>query len=261
MKNFKLDRKIIWRRPASTDCAQAFYPSFYKDIIKRDSFFKENFKVEIVNADTKKLKNIFIPLYLDEVANRPDFTLDKENIATILSEKLVASPNYKFLFVYDKDEVVTAILFALKNNGLHLAYKANRKYFDKTLSHKATISYWTEKLIFEYGIEQGVSFFSYGKDSNPYFGRTRIGLSLYKIKTGMKPRRPEVDSSFPITDFDEQSFLSKKEPLLFFGNPDESSYYQDCFLYYPEGSISASYLKEFEKIFNWSGINLFFISY
>jgi len=261
MKIFELDSKITWRRSAKIDIAQAFYPSFYKDIIKRENFFKENFKVEIIDAELEKLNNIFIPLYMEEVAGRSDFTLDKEKISSQLAEKITNNNNYKFLFVFDKNEAVTAVLFSLKNNGLYLAYKANKKDFNKTLSHKATVSYWTEKLIFEYGKERGVSFFSYGKDSNPYFGKTRIGLSLYKIKTGMKPKKPAVNSAFSVRSFDEQAIKDKNEPVIFFSNPDEKNYYKDCFLYYPHGSINESYLKEFEKIFEWSGIRMNFCNY
>lgn len=255
MKNFELDSKIIWRRSADIGIDQAFYPSFYKDIIKRESFFKENFKVEIANADVEKLKNIFIPLYMEEVASREDFTLNKENIISQITEKITKNNHYKFLFVFDKEEAVTAILFSLKNNGLYLAYKANKKYFDKALSHKATVSYWTEKLIFEYGKECGVDFFSYGKDSNPYFGKTRIGLSLYKIKTGMKPKRPGSNSIFSTVGFDEQAFKDKNDPIIFFENPNGDGFYQNCFLYYPKDSLHESFVNEFEVVSEWAGIS------
>lgn len=261
MKIFEIDSKIAWRRSAGIDIANVFYPSFFKDITKRESFFKENFKVEIIDADLEKLKNIFIPLYMEEVANRDDFTLDRENIELQLIDKVSKNNNYKFLFVHNKDEVVTAILFSLKKNGLYLAYKANRKDFDKTLSHKATVSYWTEKLIFEYGKEIGVDFFSYGIDSNPYFGRNRIGLSLYKIKTGMKPKK--YNSVAPVVKqrLSEQEIKDRNEPVIFFDNPGEGGLYEDCFLYYPHGSINESYLGEFIKVFKWSGINLQVVVY
>ncbi|MDD3487617.1 MAG: hypothetical protein PHF35_04575 [Candidatus Moranbacteria bacterium] len=211
--------------------------------------------MEIVDADMEKLEKKFVPLYMKEIASRQDFTLDREKIVSQLADKISQENYYKFLFIYYGKEIVTAIMFSLKNNGLYLSYKANNKDFDKALSHKATVSYWTEKLIFNYGKSLGIKFFSYGRDSNPYIGKTRIGLPLYKLKTGMKAKKPPTEDSYDTADFSAESLKKHDQPLFFFTNPDESGFYKDCFLYYPEGSIDESYLKEFKKVTSWSEIN------
>lgn len=261
MEIFQLDNKIRWRRDANVDISQAFYPSFYKDIMKRDSFFKDNFRVEIIDASIDILKNKFEPLYMSEVASRDDFTLNRNEIMSQLADKIAKNNIYKFLFVYYGNEVVTEALFSLKKDGLYMGYKANKKDFDKTLSHKATVSYWTEKIIFDYGKSVGVKYFSYGKDSNPYFGKTRIGLPLYKIKTGMKPKKPDSDSNFVIAEYSEESLKKRGEPILFFNNPNRANFYTNCFLFCPNELLNESYLKEFEKVFKWAAINLNLIRY
>ncbi|EKE11580.1 MAG: hypothetical protein ACD_15C00059G0018 [uncultured bacterium] len=260
-KEFTIDNKIIWRRNASDDISNVFYPSFYKDINKRESFFNENFKVQFTDADVDKMEKFFLPLYAKEVMSREDFTLDKKTIATELIEKIKTSDIYKFLFIFHKDELVASVLFSIKDGGLFVSYRTFNRGFDKNLSHKATVNYWSEKLIFNHGKEQGASFYSYGKDSNPYIGKTRLGLSLYKIKTGMKPRKPLPTTAFETNKFDDAFFIEKSEPILFFSNADENEFYKECYLYYPHDSINDSYLKEFEKVLNWARIKFNPISY
>lgn len=135
-----------------------------------------------------------------------------------------------------------------------MGYRALKKDFDKALSHKATVGYWGEKLIFNYGKSLGVQFFSYGKDSNPYIGRSRIGLPLYKIKTGMRPKKPLSTTPFTTEKKSADFFIKYDEPLLLFSDPDAADFYKSCYLYYPNGSLNESYLTEFEKVLSWAGI-------
>jgi hypothetical protein len=263
MTEFKLASKIIWRRELNKDISETFYSSFYKDIEKRESFFKENFKVEFVDATVDKLRTLFFPLYVEEIMNRQDFSLDKneEEMRKELEDKLNGSVPYKFMFIFHESKLVTAALFSLKNNGLYVGYRAVKKIDDKNLNHKATVSYWGEKLLFNYGKELGVAFFSYGKDSNPYIGKGRVGLPLYKIKTGMRPKRPLPTTDFSDDSYSEEMITKLNEPVLFFCNEDSDGYYQNCYLYFPNGSINESYLKELTKVISWAGINFNVISY
>lgn len=261
MNDFQLDSKIVWRRSSTNDISKVFYPSFYKDINKKESFFIDNFQVEFVDADIDKLNNLFMPLYLEEIGSRKDFSLDKKNIGKELAQKIATNNYYKFMFIYHQKNVVATALFSLKNEGLYVGYRAWRKDMDKTLNHKATVSYWGEKLIFNYGNELGVKFFSYGKDSNPYIGRSKIGLPLYKIKTGMRPKKPEITTPFTTVSYSETSLTEKNELFLFFSNADNQGFYKTCHLYYPADSLSESYLKEFEKVLLWAEISFNPISY
>jgi hypothetical protein len=261
MKNFQLDSKIVWRRNSAEDISEVFYPSFYKDINKKELFFNNNFNIEFVGADTDKLKELFLPLYLDEIANRKDFSLDKRTIGDELAQKITANSYYKFMFIYHHGEVVATALFSIKNDGLYVGYRAWKKDLGKALSHKATVSYWGEKLIFNYGKELGVKFFSYGKDSNPYVGHSKIGLPLYKIKTGMRPKKPESTTPFSTDSYSEAIFTEKGEPAIFFTNSNDHGFYSECYLYFPAGSLSESYLKEFEKVLSWAGLIFNPVSY
>lgn len=261
MKEFHLDSKIVWRRNAAHNISDVFYPSFCKDINKKESFFIDNFEVEFVDADIDKLNNLFMPLYLEEIGSRKDFSLDKNSIGNELAQKIETNNYYKFMFIYYQGAVVATALFSLKNDGLYVGYRAWKKDLDSALNHKATVSYWGEKLIFNYGKELGVKFFSYGKDSNPYLGRAKIGLPLYKIKTGMRPKKPEATTPFTTDPYAEAFFTKQKEPSLFFSDSDALGFYKTCTLYYPCGSLSDSFIKEFEKVFLWAELSLKSISY
>ncbi|MFZ2188490.1 MAG: hypothetical protein WAV73_02950 [Candidatus Moraniibacteriota bacterium] len=254
MPPFELENRIVWRRQGDLKAEDCFYPSFYKDIAKRETFFQENFRVEFVDASPEKLTNVFMPLYEKEIMSRDDFTLDKQKIAADLIEKINKDSFYKFMFIFHKDELISAALFSLKKNGMYVGYRAFKKDFDKNLSHKGTISYWGEKLILDYGRKIGVKYFSYGKDSHPYTGRGRIGLPLYKMKTGMKAMAPFPETPYKLLAIDEKTLMEKAEPTLFFSEKDSLGFYRKCHLYYPANTINPSYLTELEKVATWSGL-------
>lgn len=253
MNEFELPTKIIWRRSANIDAANAFYPSLYKDIQKRDLFFQENFEVVFVNADREKMQTTFLPIYTEEIINRPDFTLDRDTIIENLLLRVSAKNNYKFMFIYYQKELVSATFFSIRDHGLHIGYRALNKNFDKKLSHKATVGCWGEKLIQEYGKEQGVAFFSYGKDSHPFLDKN-IGRPLYKIKTGMLPKMPESKTPFSIEKISEEKIKSQGKSLLFFSDNDPDGLFKRCTLYSQKGLLSESYLNEFDKVLTWAGI-------
>lgn len=260
MTTIKLDDKIVWRKKSEVDIAKNFYPSAYKEVVKRERFLNEIFKVKIVDADEEKLCELFFPLYFQNVASKENFTLSRKHIVSDITKKIEAK-GYKFMFIYFKEKVVFAWLFCLKNTGLYMAYRAFDRNFDKTISRKTPVSYWAEKMLFIYGKKQGVSFFSHGKDSHPYIGKSRIGLPLYKIKTGVKPRKPSSNGkSLPEKTFTEKD-LKENAPLLFFSSADENGFYKNCHLYFSKQSLPESYLKEFERVMAWAGISFFPISF
>jgi hypothetical protein len=254
MNDFELENKIIWRRNITETISNVFYPSFYKDIQKREAFFVENFDVQFLDATIDLLKKIYLPIYTEEIINRKDFSLNKDTIEQELTQKIETSRIYRFMLIWDKKTLVYAALFSLKNNGLYVGYRALKKDFDKTLSHKATVGYWAEKLIFDYGKKIGAQFFSYGKDSHPYIGKSKIGLPLYKIKTGMRPKKPLMTTPFITEKFSLDFFSKNNEPSLFFSNANNEGFYKDCHLYYPINSLDESYLMEFEKVLGWADI-------
>jgi len=257
MTLFKISNKVVWRKELKIDIAKNFYPSLYKELIQKEKFLNDNFRVEIVDASQKKLQALFFPLYFKEVASRADFTLTKESVVTTITEKVKQRP-YKFMFIYFQKKLIFAWLFCFKNDGLFMAYRAYNKNFDRKLSHKAPISYWAEKMIFDYGKENGVAFFSHGKDSHPYYGKSRIGLPLYKIKTGMRPKKPALP--YPPQEISEEA-LKNNTPVLFFYNEDNENFYRNCHLYFPCQSLDASYITEFEKVMRWANLKFDFTSY
>ncbi len=255
MATFKIDNKIIWRKDSKIDIAENFYPSVYKEIAQKENFLNENFKVEIVGADKEKLHKLFLPLYFQEVASKENFTLSRETVASDIAKKLEVAGDYKFMFIYFQNKLIFAWLFCFKKDGLYMAYRAFNRDFDKAISHKAPISYWAEKIIFNYGKENGALFFSHGRDSHPYIGKSRIGLPLYKIKTGVKPRNSGLNDKKVVEKNITEEDLKKDAPVLFFTNTDENGFYKSCYLYFPEKSLNESYLKEFEKVMAWAGID------
>lgn len=193
--------------------------------------------------------------------NRKEYTLDRRRILSELKNKINGSRYYKFLFIYHKNELVYALLFSLKSKGLYFGYRAFKRNVEKIFLRKATVSYWAEKLIFEFGKQQGATFFSRGKDSHPFLGRKRLGLPLYKLKTGMKPRIPLSNTIFETTSLGESEILKKNSPFLFFSEENEAGFYSVCNLYYPEGSVEDSFLNEFSKVAAWSGLRLNIVKY
>ena len=193
--------------------------------------------------------------------NRKEYTLDKERILSELKNKINGSRYYKFLFIYHKKELVYTLLFSLKNSGLYFGYRAFKRNVEKTFLRKATVSYWAEKLVFEFGKQQGATFFSRGKDSHPFLGKKRLGLPLYKLKTGMKPRIPFQDTLFETTFLSETDIFKKNYPFLFFSEEDTDGFYSVCNLYYPEGSVEDFFLNEFNKVADWSGLKFNLVKY
>ena len=261
MKEWQIENKVIWRREASEDISSCFYPSFYKDLLKRTPFFQDNFDVQFVDADEKNMREYFLPLYTEEIMAREDFKLDRNKITDDLIKKVSENKNYKFMFIFYGKELVSATLFSLKDDGLFVGYRAMKKNFDRKLSHKATVSHWNEQMIFDFGKKNNVRFFSYGKDTHPFLAKTNIGRPLYKIKTGMKPRCPIDKTSFAMEEIREEDLIKKTEPTLFFTNPDENGLYKCCYLYYPKDFLDASYIHEFNKIITWAGLDFNSITY
>lgn len=260
MEEFELSNKVVWRKNVNQDTTESFYPSFIKDIHKKSSYFEENFRVEFVRAGTEKMKTLFLPLYASEIMGREDFALDRNTIENELLKKIDGNDTYTLMCVYHGNDLVSGMLFSLKENMLHLGYRATKKDFDKKTKHGATISYWGEKIIFEYGKKIGANAFSYGKDTHPFHGKN-IGRPLYKLKTGMKPRVPLSTSNFSFMKINDYHLLEKKLPVFFFDNPDKDGFYKECHLYSPKETLNDSYLKEFESVTSWAGLQFHFTAY
>jgi hypothetical protein len=259
-KDFSIQDKIIWHGKISSDLETCFYPSFYKDILKRESMFSENFQASFEDATLENLKNKFIPIYQTEIMSREKFTLEKNSIIGSLVERVEKNPSrYKFLFICSNDgELFGASMFSVLGNKLQMAFRAYKREIKiNTLKHKASLDYWGEKLIREYGARAGLNVFSYGRDTHPYVGRDRVGLALYKLKTGTKPKVPDLDNpEKPVKtiSIDDSSLLSQEEPVVFFSNPGDDEFYQNCFLYCPKNSLHESFINEFKIVCEWAGL-------
>jgi hypothetical protein len=258
--NFLVQNKIIWRGKILADLTICFYPSFYKNILKREQLFMENFKFSFEDATVEKLKSNFIPIYRTEIMNRENFNLERTKIINSITERVKKNPlKYKFLFIHSNDgELFGATLFSIVDDKLQLAFRAHRRDINvSALKHKASLDYWGEKLVREYGAKMKLVVFSHGKDTHPYNGRSRIGLALYKLKVGTRPKVPKLDNpEKPIKNIslDESFLFSQKEPVVFFDSPDENEFYQNCFLYYPKNSLHPSFINEFKLVSEWAGL-------
>ncbi|MFZ5982144.1 MAG: hypothetical protein ACOYS2_01045 [Patescibacteria group bacterium] len=261
MKTFELPNKIVWRGFELESPEKAFYPSFYKEFSKKEAFFEENFRFEFANADKDNLNSLFFPLYKEEIMSREDYTMDRNKILLDLEKKISADQNHKFLFIYHKQELIYALLFTLKKGGLFFGYRAFKRHTEKSNLRGATVSYWAEKLVFDFGKNNGITFFSRGKDSHPFEGRKRIGLPLFKLKTGMKPKEPEAGTPFETTLLSEDDIKNKQKPYLFFSDKNASGMFTVCNLYYPSESLDKSLINEFRKVVAWSGLEFNEVAY
>lgn len=233
--------------------------------MKRESFFNENFIVKFKAATLQDLNDVFMPIYSVEVMSREGYTLNRENIFKEIALKVKnGDGRYNFLFIYDKNNsLMGATLFSLTENRLGMAFRAyTRNVSAGLLKHKASLDYWGEKLLRDYAKQKSVQVFSHGKDSHPYIGRKRIGLSLYKMKTGTRPKVLDAGKiPFKTKTFSEDFFLSQSEPSVFFTEPGEENFYSKGFLYYPQNSLHESLINEFKKVADWSGIFFETIAY
>lgn len=259
-KVFSLHNKIIWHGKIFSDLSTCFYPSFYKDILKRERVFLENFQVSFEDATIENLKKKFIPIYQTEIMSRESFTLDKNSIINSIIERIENNPShYKFLFICGNDgKLFGATMFSISDNKLQMAFRAYKREIKmNTLRHKASLDYWGEKLIREYGAKAGLDVFSYGRDTHPYIGKDRVGLALYKLKAGTKPKVPDLkDFQKPveILTLGDSFLFSQKKPLVFFSNPGNDDFYRNCFLYYPKNSLHESFVNEFKTVSEWASL-------
>lgn len=259
-KKYTLQNKIVWRGKITENLATSFYPSFYKDIKKKESLFSENFKVVFKDATLDDLKDKLIPLYQSEIMDRENFNLDRSNIIDSIIQRVLKNPSkYKLLFISDNvGTLVGATLFSIVGDTLQMAFRAYRRDVRiKSLKHKASLDYWGEKLVREFGIRNRLTIFSHGRDTHPYIGRRRVGLALYKLKAGTRPKLSQLDNpEKPVEtlEIDETFLLKKNEPVVFFDSPNNEGFYQSCSFYCPTGLVHESFINEFEVVCNWAGI-------
>ncbi len=91
-----------------------------------------------------------------------------------------------------------------------------------------------------------------------------VGLALYKLKAGAKPKIPRLDDpEKPVETFEINEFFlfSKNEPVVFFDYPNEECFYQNCYFYYPSESVHTSFINEFKVVCGWAGITFTPVSY
>lgn len=258
--------KVIWNGTVTPVLADSFYPSFYKDILKREAVFSKHFTPVFEDARMKNLEGLFLPLYRAEIMSRTDYTLDRGKIIKSIRERIRKnSSRYKFLFIFSKEgELFGATLFSFVGDKLQVAFRAyKRDVAISALKHKASLDYWGEKLLKEYAVKLGATILSHGRDSHPYIGRKRIGLALYKLKVGSRPRIPKMDNpEKPVHTIEiKESFLcSQHEPVVFFCSPDENGFYKESVFYYPSRSVHESFVNEYRVVCGWAGILLHTIS-
>ncbi len=261
-EKYTLQNKVVWQGKITGSLADSLYPSFYKSIMKKEAFFSENFKSLLEDANPENITAKFIPLYKSEIMNRKSFTLNRNEIIDSILQRITKNPlKYKLLSissVSDDKKIFGAAVFSVANKKLSMAFRAYKRDLGaETLKHKASLDYWGEKIIREYGTNLGLEIFSYGRDSHPYIGKERVGWALYKLKAGTKPKLPRLDNpEKPVKtiEINKSFLLSKNKPVIFFDSPSDNGFYQNCSFYYPYGSVHESFVNEFKVVCEWAGI-------
>lgn len=261
-KTYRLQNRIVWQGKITEDLAGSFCPSFYRDIKKKEALFSENFKPLFEDATLENITAKFIPLYRSEIMDRESFTLNRNQIIDSILERIKHNPlKYKLLsisHIADETKFFGAAIFSIIDKKLSMAFKAYQRDLGvEALKHKASLDYWGEKIIREYGFKMGLAIFSYGRDTHPYVGRKRVGLALYKLKAGTKPKLPKMNNpEKPVEtmEINESFLLSKNEPVVFFSSPNENGFYQNCYFYYPADSVHESFINEFRVVCEWAEI-------
>lgn len=260
MRDFLIPEKIVWR---SNLCDAWFYPSVQKDIEKRGVLYQEHFSAEILKLSRENVEQIFFPLYLEEIVKKEYYYLNKQDVLNRVISRIENPENYietSILTVTDNEtkKVVGCTLFNIRKNSslLFVAERAFKRNYKKELFQKATLSFWGEYNLKKYCLEKNIATISYGKDKHPYESRERIGLSLYKLKRGGKPKAPKNTPEKPVQwiGIDELDIIKKNELMVFFSEQNTEGYFQRLNLFYPKNSLEFSFVREFAKVTDWAGL-------
>lgn len=250
--NYSIHTKVNWNQKNTLGWEKAFYPSLVKKVKKSDGYFKENFYIEITDLDSIHKASNFFKLYNKEIVSRGNYLYPPGYQQKLLEGRIKEGKKYIQVIIIEKGTQKHAggIIMRINEDQLIFSLRAidsnSRSYYRSA----TTLDFWIEKEIYEYARSQNFSYLSHGTDSYPNKGR--IGLVLFKLKVGVKPKiSPKEHEILNLTEDDIKAFNT---PTFFWDNPDENNFFRDAHLFYKKSEVDESVLSELVKVLNWTGI-------
>lgn len=253
--SFSIHKKVNWIVPVATSWDMTFYPSLVKKIRKSDEYFMANFEWKILPLNEEIIENIFFPLYKKEIENRENYVYETDEQRKRLHEKLQEALPYFLFGFYLKStgEFAGGILYTEKEDH---KFSVFLRTFDRALraeySSVTSLDYWAEKVFFEEIRAKGAKTISHGTDNYPNTGR--IGLPLFKLKVGGKPKVSQKEHD--IIELSDAELSQSGKPTIFFTDENEESFFTVSHLFYTETAIDVSVLGELVKVLEWAKIPL-----
>lgn len=217
---------VAWRIELNnmSDAYQAFgkkTANKIKSAIARLAGSQYRFVIEPV---TLQYIDRFLPLYQAHIA-----TKDHPHFFDVKSALLPRMTEYRAVSLYDEDTYLGGLIFHNYTDHLASAYK----FFPRTLECNLpiNITFVAEYYFYEYAIQNQLSYISHGSGKNCWGIHTAIGVAMFKLQAGNRPRYSERTGNQLLHNFvwngqedvlileGESGYLSKGKLLLTGKNP------------------------------------------
>lgn len=253
MQSYLIHSKISWQEMVGDNWEEVFYPSLVKKIRKSDEYFTQTFDFS-VNPLTEKEMQTFFDLYEKEIATRENYVYEKNEQLEILQRNITNGVSYALasFALKESSSFAGGMIFSLREKKYSIALRTFDRDIRSTYKSQTTIDFWAEKAFYEYTKDQGMGIITHGTDNYPNTGR--IGLPLFKLKVGGRPRIAFKEHD--MLTLSEDELLQKDEPTLFWDDPDENKFFKTCHLFHKNSNIDEFVLGELKKVLEWSNISL-----
>ncbi len=134
---------------------------------------------------TEKFLQAFLPLYTASIATKSAPKIF-DVAAAIAQRQTEQGAQYLTLGLYEQGQLIGGRIFWIDGQLAKAAYRVFPKTF--RVPTAASPSIVAEYYFLLYILDQQISEISYGKDSNCYGINFSIGLALYKLHLGARPR-------------------------------------------------------------------------
>jgi len=100
--DYSIHSKVLWQIPLTKRWDETFYPQLVKKILKSDQHFTDHFSIQVHPLSKKNLHDEFLPLYMQQVAQRPDYTSDTDSMINGFFENMQHNVNYYHFAFYER---------------------------------------------------------------------------------------------------------------------------------------------------------------
>lgn len=204
--------QVSWKIEMSdkTDAYQAFgkkSASKIKSALARLESTTYRFQLEPV---TEAYIDGFLPLYEANIASKdhPQSFDIKDAILPKISEYLALS-------LYQDQHYLGGLIFHQYPDHLATAFKVYPRNLDIDLP--INITFVAEYHLYHYAIEKKLSYISHGSGKNCFGLYTAIGLAMFKLQAGNRPRFSQKKDNQILRDF---SWDGQQDVLIFEGESD-----------------------------------------